>query len=275
MPDDGVAPTRSRVPGAAGHGGRDELDRLLDCAVQDTGAHAGAVFLLTPDGQALRLEVTTGLPAEYLAPWRGVGLASLDPVGVAVRERRLVWLSESQELARLYPRMAIALPYHVAVAVAPIFTGSTAWGTLLLFWPCGETVEPAGPGHDRVGVACRRLGRFLRDTAEAGRPVTPGPQPRTLPRPPTRTWDPVVALAAADFAERLPEGACSLDLEGRFTYLNATARSPDSAVKTVCWLPEKGWGRSKASTHRPTERPEAISGRKAQACSPSWRGASG
>ncbi|MET7861004.1 SpoIIE family protein phosphatase [Streptomyces sp. NPDC005318] len=223
MADGAAQPSGSPAPGASGAARRAELDRLLDLAVCDTGAHAGAVFLLAPDGQALRLEVITGMPAEYLAPWLGVGLASRDPVAVAVRERRLLWLSEHQELARRYPRTAIALPYHFAVAAAPILSGTTAWGTLLLFWPCCDTAELAGPGPERVGLACRRLGRFLRDAAEAGRPVTPGTLPRTLSRPPTREWDPAEALAAADFAERLPEGNCSLDLEGRITYLSATA----------------------------------------------------
>ncbi|WP_326633406.1 MULTISPECIES: hypothetical protein [unclassified Streptomyces] len=71
-PDDGAARAYGYAPPAAGSARRAELDRLLDLAVRDTGAHAGAVFLLAPDGQALRLEVTTGMPAEYLAPWLGV-----------------------------------------------------------------------------------------------------------------------------------------------------------------------------------------------------------
>ncbi|AVH54779.1 MULTISPECIES: SpoIIE family protein phosphatase [Streptomyces] len=223
-PDDGAAQAYgSDPPDAAGSALRVELDRLLDLAVCDTGAHAGAVFLLAPDGQALRLEVTAGMPAEYLAPWLGVGLSSPVPVAEAVRERRLVWLGRPEELARRYPRTAIALPYQFAVAAAPILTGTTAWGALLLFWPCCDTAELADPGSERVGAACRRLGRLLRDAADAGRPVTPGALPRMLPQPPTRTWEPTEALAAAHFAERLPGGSCTLDLEGRFTYLSATA----------------------------------------------------
>ncbi|MGW3248059.1 SpoIIE family protein phosphatase [Streptomyces sp. NPDC001070] len=222
--DDGVAQAYGAAPPDAGRSAlRAELDRLLDLAVRDTGAHAGAVFLLAPDGQALRLEVTTGMPAEYLAPWLGVGLASPVPVAEAVRERRLVWLGHPQELARRYPRTAIALPYHFAVAAAPILTGATAWGALLLFWPCCDTAELADPDPDLVGSVCRRLGRFLRDAADDGSPVTPAALPRTLPRPPTRTWEPAEAQAAAHFAERLPGGSCTLDLEGRFTYLSATA----------------------------------------------------
>ncbi|WP_351231457.1 SpoIIE family protein phosphatase [Streptomyces sp. NPDC002133] len=191
--------------------------------MRDTGVHAGAVFLLASDGRTLRLEVTAGMPAEYLAPWFGVALSSPVPVAEAVRERRLVWLGHPQELARRYPRTAIALPYHYAVAAAPILTGTTAWGTLLLFWPVSDGAGPAGPSRERVGAVCRRLGRFLRDAADTGHAVGPAPLPRTLPQPPARKRDPAEALAAADFVERLPEGSCSLDLEGRFTYVSATA----------------------------------------------------
>ncbi|MCX4403311.1 SpoIIE family protein phosphatase [Streptomyces sp. NBC_01764] len=223
--EDGAAqPDGSRPPSSTTDSvRRAELDRLLELALRDTGVHAGAVFLLAPDRQALRLEVTAGIPAEYLAPWFGVALSSPVPVAEAVRERRLVWLAAPQELARRYPRQAIALPYHHSVAAAPILTGTTAWGTLLLFWSGSDAAGTAAPSPERVRVAGRRLGRFLRDAADTGHPVSPGPAPRSLPRSPTRRPAPAEALAAADFAERLPEGSCSLDLEGRFTYISTTA----------------------------------------------------
>ncbi|WP_431968278.1 SpoIIE family protein phosphatase [Actinacidiphila sp. bgisy160] len=223
-PDDGAAQAYGRASSdTAGPTCRAQLDGLLDCAARDTGAHASALFLLAADGQALRLEAAAGMPADFLAPWFGVGLSSHVPVADAVRERRLVWLSEPQELARHYPRTAIAMPYHFAAAAAPILSGAAPWGALLLFWPCCEAPELAGPVHERVGAACRRLARFLQDAADAGRPVTPAACPRTLSRPPAREWEPSEALAAAHFAERLPGGSCTLDLEGRFTYLSATA----------------------------------------------------
>ncbi|MEV5784740.1 SpoIIE family protein phosphatase [Streptomyces sp. NPDC052287] len=232
--EDGAAqPHGSHPPAPTESAHRAELDRLLELAVRDTGVHAGAVFLLASDRQALRLEVTAGIPAEYLAPWFGVALSSPVPVADALRERRLVWLGDPQEIARRYPRAAIALPYHHAVAAAPILTGTTAWGALLLIWPGSDTAGPAGPSPERVRAAGpspervraagRRLGRFLRDAAGTGHAVRPGPAPRSLPQPPARSRGPAEALAAADFVERLPEGSCSLDLEGRFTYVSATA----------------------------------------------------
>ncbi|GAA3073773.1 SpoIIE family protein phosphatase [Streptomyces glomeratus] len=243
MREGGTAqPDGPRPPSpTAGSLRRAELDRLLELAVRDTGVHAGAVFLLASDGQTLRLEVTAGMPAEYLAPWFGVPLSSRFPVTDAVRERRLVWLGDPEELARRYPRTAIALPYHHAVAAAPLLTGATVWGALLLFWPGAGSTRADGPSPERVRAAGRRLGRFLRDAAGTGHAVGPGPTPRTLVQPPARKRGPAQALAAADLVERLPWGSCSLDLEGRFTYVSATAAallgasSPDDLIGTSPW----------------------------------------
>ncbi|MER5787538.1 SpoIIE family protein phosphatase [Streptomyces sp. NPDC001980] len=225
MREDGAVPPYGPRPSSAASGStrRAELDRLLEFAVHDTGVFAGAVFLLVPDGETLQLEVTAGLPAEYLTPWSRVALSSPVAVAEALRLRRLVWVSDPEEFARRYPRTAIALPYHCAAAAAPIVTGTTVWGTLLLLWPGSDTAGAAGPGPDRVAAACRRLGRFLRDAADTGHAVHPGPTPRTLPQPPVHSRDPAEALAAADLVERLPGGSCSLDLKGTFTYVSATA----------------------------------------------------
>ncbi|GGN27040.1 SpoIIE family protein phosphatase [Streptomyces fuscichromogenes] len=280
--EDGAARPVGPRPSAPASGSihRAELDRLLGLAVRDTGVLAGALFLLASDARTLRLEATAGLPAEYLTPWFRVALPSPVPVAEALRERRLVWLSDPQEFARRYPRTAIAHPYHYAAAAAPIIAGSRAWGTLLLFWPGSDHAHPAdtarpadtydtsdtagsagsadtaksakptdtagptgaagptpsadtarptasagaaGPSPERVAAVCRRLGRFLRDAAGADRAVRPSPAPRTLAQPPPRGRDPAEALAATDLVERLPEGTCSLDLEGRFTYVSVTA----------------------------------------------------
>ncbi|MFG2958417.1 SpoIIE family protein phosphatase [Streptomyces sp. NPDC048291] len=224
MREDGAVPPYGPRGSSAASGPtrRAELDRLLEFAVHDTGVLAGAVFLLASDGRTLRLEVTAGLPAEYLTPWSRVALSSPVAVAEALRLRRLVWLSDPEEFARRYPRTAIALRYHCAAAAAPIVTGTTAWGTLLLLWP-GSDTGGVGPGPDRVAAACRSLGRFLRDAAGTGHAVRPGPAPRTLPQPPARGRDPASALAAADLVERLPDGNCALDLEGTLTYVSATA----------------------------------------------------
>ncbi|MER5520896.1 SpoIIE family protein phosphatase [Streptomyces sp. NPDC002763] len=225
MREDGAVPPYGPRPSAPASGSirRAELDRLLESAVHDTGVFAGAVFLLASHGQALRLEVAKGLPAESLTPWSRVALSSPDPVAEALRHRRLVWLSDPEELARRYPRTTIALPYHCAAAAAPIVTGTRAWGTLLLLWPGSDTPGAAGPEPDRVAAVCRRLGRFLSAAADTGHAVRPGSAPRTLPQTPAHSRDPAEALAATELVERFPEGICSLGLKGEFTYVSATA----------------------------------------------------
>ncbi|MGW7418492.1 hypothetical protein ACWGJB_00160 [Streptomyces sp. NPDC054813] len=95
-------------------------------------------------GHALRLEATTGLPADCLTPWFRMALSSPVPEAEALRRRRLVRLSNPEELARRCPRTATALPYHCAAAAAPIVTGTQAWSTLLLL--CHRRVQqPMGP----------------------------------------------------------------------------------------------------------------------------------
>ncbi|MET7355754.1 hypothetical protein [Streptomyces mirabilis] len=135
----GTALRASPVLTASGSIRRAELDRLLEFAVHDTGVLAGAIFLLASHGQALRLEVTAGLPAEYLTPLSRVALSRPVPVREALRQRRLVWLSDPEKFARAYPRTAIALPYHCAATAAPIITGTRAWGMPLLLWPDSDT----------------------------------------------------------------------------------------------------------------------------------------
>lgn len=53
--------------------------------MHDTGVLAGAIFLLASHGQALRLEVTAGLPAEFLTPLSRVALSSPVPMREALR----------------------------------------------------------------------------------------------------------------------------------------------------------------------------------------------
>ncbi|WP_371644219.1 hypothetical protein [Streptomyces mirabilis] len=81
----GTALRASSVLTASGSIRRTELDRLLEFAVHDTGVLAGAIFLLASHGQALRLEVTAGLPAEFLTPLSRVALSSPVPMREALR----------------------------------------------------------------------------------------------------------------------------------------------------------------------------------------------
>ncbi|MDT9688993.1 SpoIIE family protein phosphatase [Streptomyces sp. P9(2023)] len=206
--------------------------------VRRTGASIGAVYLLAPDDAVLRIDALCGAPAEFAAPWARVPLAAPAPVADAVREDRLVWVGSQEEMARSYPRTAMALPYPLALAAAPI-SGTGRWGSLLLMWPATRPPVLTRREHGYVFSCCRRLARLLADAAASGQPHVPGEAPREVPLDLGRR--PLSAAgAAADFAERLPGGSCALDLDGRITYLSSgcaelLGRDASALLGTLPW----------------------------------------
>ncbi|MET9799417.1 SpoIIE family protein phosphatase [Streptomyces sp. NPDC006368] len=208
-----------------------------------TGASVGAFYLLLPEERLLRLVVIGGVPSRLAAPWARVPLSAPAPVADAVRDNRLVWVSRQEELARTYPRAAVALPYPLALAAVPV-TGERRWGALLLLWPGTHPPRTTRRQRGNIALSSRRLARLLDEAVHAGRPVTPPEEPlvlaaETAARPPSPASQ--TALAAADFTERLPEGCCGLDLQGRITFLNARGaallgRAADELLGTQPWL---------------------------------------
>ncbi|MEV8565261.1 SpoIIE family protein phosphatase [Streptomyces sp. NPDC051322] len=195
------------------------VDGALVETVRRTGASIGALFLLDPAENVLRIEVLSGAPVEFAAPWGRVPVGGPAPVAEAIRENRLVWVGSQEEMARSYPRTAMALPYPFALAAAPV-TGIRQWGSLLLLWPATRPPDMTRREQGHIAACCRTLARTLEEAVEAGMFPFPGGRPRALP---VATGSPVSgpALAAADFAERLPGGCCALDLEGRITFLSS------------------------------------------------------
>ncbi|MEU2267557.1 SpoIIE family protein phosphatase [Streptomyces olindensis] len=199
----------------------DELDAAFAETVRRTGASVGALYLLAPDGQLLHLAVLYGAPAEFAAPWARVSLAAPAPVADAVREDRVVWVGSQEEMARSYPRTAMVLPYPLVLVAAPV-TGVRRWGALLLMWPATRPPHTTRREQGHIRSSCRRLARLIEEAVQSGRSPVRGDGPRVLPvEAGRRSTGP--AMAAADFAERLPGGSCALDLEGRITYVTSGA----------------------------------------------------
>ncbi|MFF2214126.1 SpoIIE family protein phosphatase [Streptomyces antibioticus] len=202
------------------------LEALRPCLVEvvrETGASAGLLYLVSLDGRVLRLAATSGVPPKIAALWERLRVAASGPVADAVRERRLVWLASQAELTRRYPKAALVLPYDVALAAAPLVAGPMVRGALVLLWPGSR--PPRLGAHERraVGAARDRMSALLERAAEDGQPVLPGRAPRHVAPARGPTAGPAEAQAAADFANRLPEGCCALDPEGRITFVNAAA----------------------------------------------------
>ncbi|MGX1274122.1 PAS domain-containing protein [Streptomyces phaeoluteigriseus] len=150
----------------------------------------------------------------------------------------MVWVGSHSEMARSYPRTAMALPYPLALAAAPV-TGVRRWGALLLMWPATRPPYMTGREQGNIVSSCGRLARLVEDAVERGRPPAGARRPRVLPTG-TGRRDAGPAMAAADLVERLPGGSCALDLEGRFTYLSSGActllgRDAGELLGTLPW----------------------------------------
>ncbi|MGW7431623.1 SpoIIE family protein phosphatase [Streptomyces sp. NPDC054861] len=207
------------APAAAANPAAAALDEALAETTRRTGASIGAVYLLAPDEQVLCLETLCGAPVDFAAPWARVPMTAPAPVAEAVRDGHMVWVGSQQEMARSYPRTAMALPYPLSLAAAPI-TGSRSWGSLLLMWPPTRPARMSDRERGHIASHCRRLARLLDEAVESGRPLDGSAGPRAIPvEAGGRPASPV--RAAADFAERLPGGSCALDLEGRITYVTS------------------------------------------------------
>ncbi|NUS58139.1 MAG: SpoIIE family protein phosphatase [Streptomycetaceae bacterium] len=191
------------------------LARVLRAAVRRTRGTASGLYVTEPDQPVLRLVALCGVPVEFAEPWRRVRLTAPVPVADAVREERLVWVGGPDDLARNYPRAAVALPYRFALAAAPIPGPAGPLGALLLLFPGGRP-QRASPEELEafVGLA-HDTGRTLEDVGPLPLPAEPY---RIGLEPEGPAWEP-----AAAFADRLPGGSLALDLEGRITFVTDAA----------------------------------------------------
>ncbi|GLV93545.1 hypothetical protein Slala04_49990 [Streptomyces lavendulae subsp. lavendulae] len=208
--------------GAAGRAaGSWLLDEALTATIRRTGASAGGFHLWDgPERGLLALVVLCGVPAEVAWPWHRIPVAASTPVSDAVREDRLVWIGSQEDLAHDYPQAAVSLPYEFCLAAAPLRGRRGAHGALFLLWPAGHARTASARERHHVTSAARCIARMLDEAG--GTPEVPD-RPRVIPVAPPRTYGSRPAQAAADWAERLPEGAVALDLEGRITFVNGTA----------------------------------------------------
>ncbi|MFI6857997.1 SpoIIE family protein phosphatase [Streptomyces sp. NPDC050416] len=214
----------------------DALGVALADTVRGTGASIGGLYLIEEAEPVLRLVALCGLPVAFTAPWQRLPLTAPVPVADAVRDDVLVCVGSQDEMARRYPRAAAVLPYPFALAAAPLSGVRRCWGGVVLMWPAAHPRIATARERGDITASARRMARLLDD---ASRPPTLPDQPRVVPvdaaHHPVQT-----GLAAADYLERLPEGALGLDLEGRITFATATAarllgRRADRLLGTRPW----------------------------------------
>ncbi|MFF4604726.1 SpoIIE family protein phosphatase [Streptomyces sp. NPDC001339] len=207
----------------SGEAGSRAVDRALLAAIRETGASAAGLYVLAPDEPVLQLTVMSGLPAPFLTPWNRVALAAPAPVAVATRRQQLVWAAGHQQMARDFPRTAVAAPYDFSLAAAPITDGTGSRGALLLLWPADHAPQLSADERAAVHTACRDLAAALARSPLPDGHAPPDEGPRILTQPPVRIPGPEEALTAVDCLERLPGGCCALALDGRITLVTTGA----------------------------------------------------
>ncbi|MBM7443094.1 GAF domain-containing protein/PAS domain-containing protein [Streptomyces sp. HB132] len=196
-------------------------ESVLAEVVRGTGASIGLAYVLPPGERVLRLVLVSGVSLQIAAPWARIPMDASIPVMDAMREKRLVWLGSQEDVARHYPQVGIVLPYEFMLAAVPITSSATVWGGFVLLWPVWHAPQLSAPERKTINICCLRAAAILQQTADSGRPLQLADEPRLLTAPHPREADPGQALAALGFAERLPVGCCSLNLEGRLTFINA------------------------------------------------------
>ncbi|MER6303506.1 SpoIIE family protein phosphatase, partial [Kitasatospora sp. NPDC001539] len=195
--------------------GPEAAAEVLRSAPDRLHAHIGGLYLLSPDGERLELAVTLGAARQFTRPWQRVGITAPVPVADAVRGDRVVWVGGAEEMARRYPRVAVAMPYAFCLAAAPLVAGRVTYGAVFLIWPATHPPEMSSGERDRFAAFAARLAEVLAEAALAGRPVRAGPRPEAAERGATRSLAAMVA--------RLPEGVCDIDLDGRLTAVSPAA----------------------------------------------------
>ncbi|GAA3309325.1 hypothetical protein GCM10020295_73700 [Streptomyces cinereospinus] len=211
MPD-GQAPAPREAPSSG-----PLMSLALATMMDGVNAHAGAVYLMNPDGSVLEMAVMAGMPRAFAAPWERVGVGAPIPVAQAVRDRRLVWVGGEEDMARRYPRVAVVLPYAFALAALPVATATQVYGAVFVTWPGAHPHQLTDREREHLTAACERLAVRLERAAQESRPVLP--EADLLAAPPTGgVAGALGSVEAARMAARLPYGLCSLDLHGRITY---------------------------------------------------------
>ncbi|NUR85637.1 MAG: GAF domain-containing protein, partial [Nonomuraea sp.] len=234
----GNVPRRSPPPpgpadGSGGRSWRSHVDRLLLGAATTTCAHVCVLYLMADDGRVLLMEAESGLPEPVARSWVLIRTTDQSPVAVAARERRPVWLADREEMARDFPLVALAFPYGFSLAVAPIVRDGDVRGVMLLLWPPAPARQPVREELDVLTATCDDLARILPENKP---PVPPGHQPRILAREQPRDGDDVLLTCL----NRLPEGYCMLDVEGRIILITDPAAEllhadPDELVGKRPW----------------------------------------
>ncbi|MGW0191433.1 GAF domain-containing protein, partial [Streptomyces sp. NPDC003362] len=187
-------------------------DALVDAvlkAVEVTGAHAGSVFLASPEGNTLVLTAAAGMPPSLLGGWRRIPVGSAIPVAEAFRTGRTVHLPDAESTVRRFPQLAVAVPYPFGSASVPVAAGRERLGAMAVVWAAragGHGLSQARRRQLRstAGRLGAELVRLRAAGPEPGRAADEGPLQvrRASHQPPQSRRSKVVTSPLAGSARR-------------------------------------------------------------------------
>jgi signal transduction histidine kinase/transcriptional regulator with GAF, ATPase, and Fis domain len=159
------------------------LDAIVTEGVEAAEARAGAIGLLTPDGETIEIVAQRGYEQNILIGWESFPLASETPMGKSIREDTPFFFSTSAERNAAFPTMGpISGPSH-ALAILPLVVEGRAIGGIAFTFPTevefdaerralkATLAQQAAQAIDRVRLyeaerALRQRMTFLADASE-------------------------------------------------------------------------------------------------------------
>ncbi|MFI6444379.1 SpoIIE family protein phosphatase [Kitasatospora sp. NPDC050543] len=195
--------------------GLEAVAQILRSVPGRLDARIGGLYLLSADGELLELVMTLGAARQFTRPWQHIGMTAPIPVVESVHSGQVVWVGGAEEMARRYPRVAVAMPYAFCLAAVPLVLRGTTYGAVFLLWPAAHPAELSSREREGLDALALSLAEVLAQEARAGRPIRPAPRPAVAE---DRSADPLATMAA-----RLPEGVCGIDLDGRLAAVTPAA----------------------------------------------------
>ena len=106
------------------------LDAIVTQGVEAAEARAGAIGLLTPDGQSIEIVAARGYEDAVLAGWEVFPLAAETPMGAAIREQKPFFFGSTSERLKMFPSLTgVPGPSH-GLAILPLSVEGRAVGAI-------------------------------------------------------------------------------------------------------------------------------------------------
>lgn len=183
------------------------LAQAVVSAIDAVGGYAGGVYLRSRTPGLLLMAVLAGLPAPLMRPWWRMHVNRPFPVAEAYRSGRPVYLGDAEEAMRRFPQLMAGLPFPFGSLYAPVLSGRTPVGVLVVLRYATRGAPVGGADRRRVEDLAQQLGADIAALEEDGPPVAweGEPMPVRLPADtaqPMRVghfdWDPVGGSLGAD-----------------------------------------------------------------------------